>query len=94
MNNRRSHRELELQAHREFGTGVPHHRHSDSEGGDWSIMKPMTTKTFDAVLFMRKRREEIDREDAALSWQEQAAKTMKLLLKDPLWRRLRKSEHK
>jgi len=57
-------------------------------------MKSMTTKKFDAVSFMRKRREEIDREDATLSWQEQATKTMKLLLKDPLWRRLRKGGSK
>jgi len=45
-------------------------------------------KTFDAVAFMRKRREEIDREDAALTWQERSAKTRTILEGDPLWQRL------
>lgn len=46
-------------------------------------------KRFDAVAFMRKRREEIDREDAALTWAERSAKTRAMLEGDPLWERLR-----
>lgn len=46
-------------------------------------------KDFDAVAFMRKRREEIDAEDAALTWEERSAKTRALLEDDPLWQRLR-----
>ncbi len=46
-------------------------------------------KSFDAVAFMRKRREEIDEEDAALTWAERTAKTRALLEEDPLWQRLR-----
>ncbi|MCJ7704776.1 MAG: hypothetical protein MUO28_04465 [Desulfobacterales bacterium] len=42
-------------------------------------------KTFDAVAWMRKRREEIDKEDQGLSWEEKHEKTRKLLEKDPLW---------
>jgi len=42
-------------------------------------------KSFDAVGFMRRRREEIDREDEGLSWEERARKTRELLRKDPLW---------
>ena len=42
-------------------------------------------KPFDAVAFMRKRREEIDEEDAALSWEERSRKTLKIVQKDPLW---------
>ena len=34
---------------------------------------------FDAVAFMRSRREEIDREDEGLSWEERARKTRELL---------------
>gem|GEM_PF-2027734 len=41
--------------------------------------------SFDAVAFMRSRREEIDREDAGLSWEERALRTRELLRKDPLW---------
>ena len=40
---------------------------------------------FDAVAFMRSRREEIDREDEGLSWEERTRKTRELLRKDPLW---------
>jgi len=40
---------------------------------------------FDAVAFMRRRREEIDREDEGLSWEERARKTRELLRNDPLW---------
>ena len=46
-------------------------------------------KTFDAVAWMRKRREEIDKEDQGLSWEEKHEKTRKLLEKDPLWLILR-----
>ena len=47
-------------------------------------------KVFDAVAWMRKRREEIDKEDQELSWQEKHEKTRELLEKDPLWQTLRK----
>jgi hypothetical protein len=47
-------------------------------------------KTFDAVAWMRKRREEIDKEDQGLSWKEKHEKTRKLLEKDSLWLSLRK----
>jgi hypothetical protein len=43
------------------------------------------SKGFDAVAFMRSRREEIDREDAGLSWEERVRKTRELLRRDPLW---------
>ena len=43
------------------------------------------SKGFDAVAFMRRRREEIDREDEGLSWEELARKTRELLREDPLW---------
>jgi hypothetical protein len=45
-------------------------------------------KGFDAVAFMRRRREEIDREDEGLSWQERAQRTRELLKNDALWRYL------
>jgi len=45
-------------------------------------------KRFDAVEFMRKRRREIDEEDALLTWKERSAKTRKTLERDPLWQRL------
>jgi hypothetical protein len=47
-------------------------------------------KTFDAVAWMRKRREEIDKEDEGLSWEKKHEKTRKLLEKDSLWQSLRK----
>jgi hypothetical protein len=47
------------------------------------------SKSFDAVGFMRRRREEIDREDEGLSWEERARKTRELLSKDPLWLHLK-----
>ena len=47
-------------------------------------------RTFDAVAWMRKRREEIDKEDHGLSWEEKHEKTRKLLEKDPLWLGLKK----
>lgn len=43
------------------------------------------SKDFDAVAFMRRRREKIDREDKDLSWEERSRKTRKLLENDPLW---------
>ncbi len=46
-------------------------------------------KKFDAVAWMRKRREEIDKEDNGLSWEEKHEKSQKLLEKDPLWQSLR-----
>ena len=49
----------------------------------------MTTETFHAVDFMRRRREQIDAEDAGLTWQERSARTIKALESDPLWQRLR-----
>jgi hypothetical protein len=47
------------------------------------------SKRFDAVAWMRKRREEIDREDEGLTWEERTRKTLKLLEGDPLWERLK-----
>ena len=47
------------------------------------------SKGFDAVAFMRSRREEIDREDEGLSWEERARKTRELLSNDPLWLHLK-----
>ncbi len=46
-------------------------------------------KDFDAVAFMRKRRAEIDDEDAGLTWEERSVKTRALLEDDPLCLRLR-----
>ncbi len=46
-------------------------------------------KSFDAVAWMRKRRAEIDREDAGLSWVERFRKTRKVLEGDPLWERFK-----
>ncbi|MDD2715192.1 MAG: hypothetical protein PHW04_04785 [Candidatus Wallbacteria bacterium] len=40
-------------------------------------------KTFDAVEWMRKRREEIDREDSGLTWAEKCRKTREILESDP-----------
>ena len=45
--------------------------------------------SFDGVAFMRSRREEIDREDEGLSWEERARKTRELFNKDPLWLHLK-----
>ena len=50
------------------------------------------TERFDAVSWMRRRREEIDREDEGLSWAQRAEKTRALLRDDPLWRRVRTRE--
>ena len=48
------------------------------------------TKRFDAVAWMRKRREEIDKEDEGLTWEQKARGTVDLLQKDPLWKRLKR----
>lgn len=50
------------------------------------------SKSFDAVAFMRRRREEIDREDEGLSWEERARKTRDMLKDDPLWLYLKTRE--
>ena len=47
------------------------------------------SRSFDAVAFMRRRREEIDREDEGLSWDERARKTREIVERSPLWRRLK-----
>ncbi|MCG3199165.1 MAG: hypothetical protein GHCLOJNM_03674 [bacterium] len=44
-------------------------------------------RPFDAVAFMRRRREEIDREDEGLTWEEKSRRTIALLGEDPLWTR-------
>ena len=49
----------------------------------------MKSKGFDAVAWMRKRRVEIDQEDAGLTWEEKSEKTRELLDPDPLWQRLK-----
>jgi hypothetical protein len=49
----------------------------------------MGNKNFDAVAWMRRRREKIDEEDQGLSWDEKHIKTRKLIENDPLWLRLR-----
>ncbi|MBM3333859.1 hypothetical protein FJY63_04285 [Candidatus Sumerlaeota bacterium] len=46
-------------------------------------------KRFDAVGFMRKRRAEIDREDADLTWEKKSKKTQDTLKGDPIWERLK-----
>jgi len=47
------------------------------------------SERFDAVAWMRRRREEIDREDEGLTWEERSRKTLNLLSDDPLWKKLR-----
>ena len=47
------------------------------------------SKSFSAVEWMRKKREEIDEEDKNLTWEEKREKTLKLLQNDPIWRRLK-----
>lgn len=49
----------------------------------------MKNKTFDAVAWMRTRREKIDEEDQGLSWEEKRIKTRQLIENDPLWHRLK-----
>ena len=46
-------------------------------------------KTFDAVAFMRKRREELSREYEGLSWEECESRIRKSLKDDPLYLRLK-----
>jgi hypothetical protein len=43
------------------------------------------SEPFHAVAFMRRRREEIDSEDAGLTWEEKRIKTRDVLHGDPLW---------
>jgi hypothetical protein len=47
------------------------------------------SKSFDAVKFMRNRREEIDKEDEGLTWEERSKKTEELLKDDPIYQRLK-----
>jgi hypothetical protein len=47
------------------------------------------SKGFDAVAWMRERREKIDQEDRGLSWEEKREKMQRLLEADPLWARLK-----
>ena len=49
----------------------------------------MRNRPFDAVAWMRRRREKIDEEDHGLSWEEKHTKTRRLLENDPLWLRLK-----
>ena len=49
----------------------------------------MRNRTFDAVAWMRTRREKIDEEDQGLSWEEKHLKTGQLIENDPLWHRLK-----
>jgi hypothetical protein len=51
-------------------------------------------KTFDAVAWMRKRREEIDFEDAGLSMEERSKKTLEVIKDDPIWVRLKDKSDK
>ncbi len=46
-------------------------------------------RAFDAVAWMRKCREEIDREDEGLTWEERFRKTREVLEGDPLWERFK-----
>lgn len=46
-------------------------------------------KDFDAVAFMRRRCEEIDKEDDGLTWEERTAKTLVILEDDPIWQRFK-----
>ena len=47
----------------------------------------MKKKTFDAVAFMRKRREELSDEYDGLDWQEIEKRIEQALKDDPLWRK-------
>jgi hypothetical protein len=44
---------------------------------------------FHAVEFMRRRREEIDREDESLSWRERARRALEAVSDDPAWQRVK-----
>lgn len=46
----------------------------------------MKKKTFDAVGFMRRRREELSRNYAGLGWQQIEERIQQVLKDDPLWR--------
>lgn len=46
-------------------------------------------KTFDAVKWMRHRREQIDKEDAGLTWEERKQKTRAAIGDDLLWQKLK-----
>jgi hypothetical protein len=64
----------------------------DADRGEhWKPDHNMTKakRQFDAVVWMRKRRTEIDAEDKGLSWEEKSRKTLDLLEKDSLWKRLK-----
>jgi len=45
-------------------------------------------KTFDAVSWMRRRRTQIDEEDAPLTWAQKREKTREQVLRDPVLARL------
>jgi len=45
----------------------------------------MKKKTFDAVAFMRKRREELSRDYAGLGWQQIEERIQQAIKDDPLW---------
>ncbi|MBL7189713.1 MAG: hypothetical protein ISS70_25565 [Phycisphaerae bacterium] len=47
----------------------------------------MKKKTFDAVAFMRRRREELSRDYAGLGWQRIEERIQRALKDDPLWRK-------
>jgi hypothetical protein len=46
----------------------------------------MKKKTFDAVAFMRERREELSRAYAGLTWQQIEEQIQRTLKDNPLWR--------
>ncbi len=48
-----------------------------------------TKKTFDAVRWMRQRREQIDEEDRGLTWEQKRRKTHEIISRDPLLREFR-----
>ncbi len=54
-------------------------------------MKKKKKKTFDAVAFMRKRREELSRAYAGLSAEQIEEKIQNALKDDPLWKKCTKS---
>jgi hypothetical protein len=49
-------------------------------------------KTFDAVAFMRKRREELSRASAGLSAEQTEVRIYQALKDDPLWRKVREGK--
>ncbi len=52
----------------------------------------MTKKTFDVVVFMRKRREELSRAYAGLSAEQIEERVQQTLKDDPLWKPLSRKE--